>query len=80
VYCWTCAVYEALAKDLGCLFYHTGHAEKTAQLEQWLDMGGFIVTTSALGTGVDYLGIVMVIHVGVPYGMIDFAQESGRAG
>jgi superfamily II DNA helicase RecQ len=80
VYCRTRAVCEALAEDLGCLFYHAGHAEKTAQLEQWLDAGGFIVTTSALGTGVDYPGIVMVIHVGVPYGMIDFAQESGRAG
>ncbi|KAK5020230.1 hypothetical protein LTR60_000708 [Cryomyces antarcticus] len=36
--------------------------------------------TSALGTGVDYAGIVFVLHVGVPYGMVDFAQESGRAG
>jgi hypothetical protein len=36
--------------------------------------------TSALGTGVDYPDIVYVLHVGVPYGMIDFAQESGRAG
>jgi superfamily II DNA helicase RecQ len=42
--------------------------------------GGFIVATSALGTGVDYPDIVYVLHVGVPYGMIDFAQESGRAG
>jgi len=39
-----------------------------------------MVATSALGTGVDYPGIVFVLHVGLPYGMIDFAQESGRAG
>lgn len=39
-----------------------------------------MVATSALGTGVDYPGIVFVLHVGMPYGMIDFAQESGRAG
>jgi superfamily II DNA helicase RecQ len=39
-----------------------------------------IVATSALGTGVDFPGIVFTLHVDIPYGMIDFAQESGRAG
>jgi Helicase conserved C-terminal domain len=39
-----------------------------------------IVVTSALGTGVDIPGIVFVLHVDMPWGMIDFAQESGRAG
>lgn len=39
-----------------------------------------MVATSALGTGVDFPGIVFVLHVDLPYGMIDFAQESGRAG
>jgi superfamily II DNA helicase RecQ len=38
------------------------------------------VATSALGTGIDYPDIVYVLHVGVLYGIIDFAQESGRAG
>lgn len=38
------------------------------------------MATSASGTGVDFPGIVFVLHVGLPYGMIDFAQESGRAG
>ena len=46
----------------------------------WLEKGGFIVATSALDTGVDYPGIVFVLHAGMPYGMIDYAQESGRAG
>jgi superfamily II DNA helicase RecQ len=39
-----------------------------------------IVVTSALGTGVDFPGIVFTLYVDIPYGMIDFAQESGRAG
>jgi superfamily II DNA helicase RecQ len=39
-----------------------------------------IVATSALGTGVDFLGIVFTLYVDIPYGMIDFVQESGRAG
>ena len=38
------------------------------------------MATSALGTGVDFPGIVFILHVDMPYGMIDFAQESGRAG
>jgi hypothetical protein len=38
------------------------------------------VATSALGTGVDIAGIEFVLHVDVPWGMIDYAQESGRAG
>ncbi|CAC9887931.1 unnamed protein product, partial [Aureobasidium pullulans] len=42
--------------------------------------GGLIVATSALGTGVDFPGIVFILHMDLPYGMIDYAQESGRAG
>lgn len=36
--------------------------------------------TSALGPGVDFPGVVFTLHVDVPYGMIHFAQKSGRAG
>ena len=39
-----------------------------------------IVATTALGTGVSYPGVMLVVHVGLPYGLIDFSQESGRAG
>ena len=46
----------------------------------WVRYGGLIVATSALGTGVDFPGIVIILHVDLPYGMIDFAQESGRGG
>jgi superfamily II DNA helicase RecQ len=38
------------------------------------------VATSALGTGVDYPDIVYMLHVRVLYSIIDFAQESRRAG
>jgi superfamily II DNA helicase RecQ len=31
-----------------------------------------IVATSALGMGVDFLGIVFTLYVDIPYGMIDF--------
>lgn len=42
--------------------------------------GGLIVATSALGTSIDFPGVVFVLYIDLPYGMIDFAQESGRAG
>lgn len=38
------------------------------------------MATSALGTGVDYAGIVYILHVGMPWSMTDFAQASGRRG
>jgi len=38
------------------------------------------VATSALGTGVDIPGIVFILHVDIPWSMIDYAQESGRGG
>ncbi|TKA60633.1 hypothetical protein B0A49_13140 [Cryomyces minteri] len=71
---------EQLAEAIGCAYYHAHAANNEEKLKAWLDKGGMIVATSALGTGVDFPGIVYVLHVDMPYGMIDFAQESGRAG
>ena len=80
IYCRSRAQCEEMAEELGCGFYHAGFMDKEDDLEDWLEQGGFITATSALGTGVDYQGITFVLHVGMPYGMIDFAQGSGRAG
>jgi superfamily II DNA helicase RecQ len=38
-----------------------------------LEQGRLIVATSALGIGVDFLGIVFTLHVDILYSMIDFA-------
>jgi len=46
----------------------------------WKDAGGCVVATTALGTGVNYAGVALAVHIGMLYGLIDFAQESGRAG
>jgi superfamily II DNA helicase RecQ len=80
VYCHGKAQCEAMAEELGCGYYHAGDIDRAEQLETWLGEGGLIVATSALGTGVDYPGIVFILHVGMPWSMIDFAQESGRGG
>jgi superfamily II DNA or RNA helicase len=71
---------EEVAAELGCAYYHAAAVDNEERLAAWLEYGGLIVATSALGTGVDFPGIVFVLHVDVPYGMIDFGQESGRAG
>ena len=39
-----------------------------------------MVATGALGTGLDLNGIMHVIHVGLPRSLIEYGQESGRAG
>ncbi|TKA23825.1 hypothetical protein B0A49_13972, partial [Cryomyces minteri] len=39
-----------------------------------------IVATSALGMGVDIADIRVIIHVDRPRTLLDYAQESGRAG
>ncbi|KAF7174543.1 hypothetical protein CNMCM5623_007767 [Aspergillus felis] len=39
-----------------------------------------IAATSALGMGVDIPNICSIIHIGTPRMLLDYAQESGRAG
>jgi RecQ family ATP-dependent DNA helicase len=39
-----------------------------------------VVATSALGMGVDIPDIRLIVHVDEPRNMLDYAQESGRAG
>ncbi|KAF1955661.1 hypothetical protein CC80DRAFT_88365 [Byssothecium circinans] len=69
-----------MAEALGCAYYHAGVPDRAERLEQWLKDGGLMVATSALGTGVDFPGVVYILHVGMPWSMIDYAQESGRGG
>ncbi|KAH5441620.1 hypothetical protein HBI60_255780 [Parastagonospora nodorum] len=82
IYCRYQSLCERVAQELGCGFYH-GNLDPETRSERvasWLEHGGFIVATSALGTGVDFPGIICIVHLDQPYGMIDFAQESGRGG
>lgn len=71
---------EDVAKLLGCGFFHSTSGSKEETIASWMENGGFCAATGALGTGVDFPGIVYIVHIGVPYGMIDFAQETGRGG
>ncbi|KAG9874518.1 hypothetical protein KCV05_g22649, partial [Aureobasidium melanogenum] len=80
VYCRSKRDCEEMAEKLGCGFFYAGHVDGEETLEQWKANGGFIVSTTALSTGLNYEAVKAVIHSGLPYGLIEFAQASGRAG
>jgi superfamily II DNA helicase RecQ len=80
VYCRYKAECEELAEALGCNYFYSGSADNADVIKVWKEARGCVVATTALGTGVNYTGVALAVHVGMPYGLIDFAQESGRAG
>ena len=66
---------------MDCPFYKATATGKQELLEQWASgSGGWIVATGALGTGIDILGVVYIIHLGRPYGLTSFMQQAGRGG
>jgi hypothetical protein len=69
-----------VAEELRCAYCHAGVVDREDRVENWLRDGGWIVATSALGTGVDFLGVVYIVHVHMPWTVIDLAQEGGRGG
>jgi RecQ family ATP-dependent DNA helicase len=72
---------EQLARRVGCKAYHAETVDRAQVLEEF--MAGkqqMIVATSALGMGVDIADIRCIIHVEWPLTLLDYAQESGRAG
>lgn len=86
VYCRSHAEAETIAARVGCDFYHAGivDAQRRQQvLTCWIDGeegGRWIAATTGLGTGIDIAGITAVIHMGPPYGLVDFVQQTGRGG
>jgi superfamily II DNA helicase RecQ len=84
IYCWKKAVAEQIAEAIGSPVYHSesGSAEeKAGALQHWRDgQPAWIVATSAFGLGIDHPAVRLVVHVGVPWSLIDFAQEVGRLG
>ncbi|SLM36305.1 recq family helicase [Lasallia pustulata] len=85
VYCRSHAMSETLAGQLNCDFYHGGMEEgkRQAVLARWIkgeEGQRWIVATTGLGTGIDIGGIVAIVHMEQPYGLVDFVQQTGRGG
>ncbi|KAG9881236.1 hypothetical protein KCU94_g20015, partial [Aureobasidium melanogenum] len=65
VYCRSKRDCEEMAEKLGCGFFYAGHVDGEETLEQWKANGGFIVSTTALSTGLNYEAVKAVIHSGL---------------
>ncbi len=52
---------------------------KGQQLREWVKEGQVIVTTNALGIGIDVADVQIVVHAGVLQQLQDYTQESRQA-
>ena len=78
VFCRTKGECNSWAREYSGRKYYSGLPDKAQQLADWTE--GLMFATGALGAGVDIDGIQDVVHVGPPYTMADYIQESGRGG
>jgi superfamily II DNA helicase RecQ len=66
VYCRSQALCEQLAAVLDCSAYHADIESRTEILQGWQQDSRLIVCTSALGVGIDILGVKFTLHVEQP--------------
>ncbi|KAH0548035.1 hypothetical protein GP486_008223 [Trichoglossum hirsutum] len=72
---------KELAEKLDCEAYYADSENKTLALQNWLDgKKQVIVATNALGLGIDVPNIRLVLHAEPSFDLLNYAQESGRAG
>lgn len=72
---------EALASHLRCEAFHSKSYDKDGILERFqAGQGKVLVATGSFGVGIDISDIRCVLHLGWPRSLIDYGQESGRAG
>jgi superfamily II DNA helicase RecQ len=72
---------QGLAQQLGCDAYYHDAVGKASMLEAFMSGSRRVmVATSALGMGVDIPDIRCIVHIDWPFSVLDYAQESGRAG
>lgn len=70
-----------LGQRLDSEIYYANYQYKDAALQRFRSgISSVMVTTSALGMGIDIPDIRTIIHLGVPFSLLEYAQESGRAG
>src|SRR5699024_4895593 len=81
IYGSTIPVVLQVAGLLECEAYHSRQVDKAGVLARFRSSEVHVIAaTSALGMGVDIPDIRYIIHIGQPRTLLDYAQESGRAG
>ncbi len=81
IYCHSIDEGSSIAEALRCEFYHAQADGKDLILRRYRErVSRVLVTTNALGMGIDIPDIRLVVHVGNPFSLIEYAQQSGRAG
>jgi superfamily II DNA or RNA helicase len=85
IYCKSIAETKRMAKALGCKAYYreVGTEEEKRQVQAELVRRGgarVFTATNALGLGIDAPSIRTVVHIGIPFDLRQYGQESGRAG
>ncbi len=80
----TKALGSRIQSQLGCHFYHADldHLRRDQVITAWSQGvdSPILVATAALSAGLDYPSICLILHVDAPGGLVDYAQETGRAG
>ena len=84
VYCRGRAAAESLASSLRCSAFH-GKRQPEDFKKEWEEFvtdprKTIAVTTSILSVGIDIPHVRNVWHLGIPWTLIDYVQETGRAG
>ena len=75
-----------LHPEYPCFMYQAGRSEEKRReaRDEWEETRGgkqnVMVATSAFGCGIDVATVRCVIHARAPQTLLDFIQESGRAG
>jgi len=84
MFCATQAHCETMAGHLpSCTIYHSGltTSEKDDNFASWRSGNAIVmIAPPAFGAGVDYGAVRLVVHSGPTYGMLEYAQGTGRAG
>lgn len=81
IYAGTVPRTKSLAEALGVDAYYNkagDRDEKRRRMQGWMTTKRLIVATNALGLAINVPDVWLVIHVGLPYEIQAFAQESGQ--
>jgi superfamily II DNA helicase RecQ len=84
IYCRSVSTVKTVARLVGCEPFHA-QVDNEERDEIWAQFLAnpakkLLVSTCVLGAGVDVPHVRNVWHFGLPWSMIEYAQETGRAG